>query len=80
VFTSIRLGGVLERVQRRQAQVPGGSEPVKFGQDGGDLGGAHVLVAVVCEGLPERDYVPVTDDWLIDVDVDDADGWVVFGF
>jgi hypothetical protein len=38
------------------------------GQDGGDLGGGRELVAVVGDGLPEGDDVPVSDDGLVDVD------------
>ena len=47
------------------------------GQDGGDLGGARELGAVVGDGLPERDEVAVGDDRL--VDVDGADRGVVRG-
>ena len=48
---------------------------VQPGQDLGYLRGGRELVAVVGDGLPERDDVAVGDDGL--VDVDDADCGVI---
>jgi hypothetical protein len=68
-------GGVGERVQGREVQVLGGGKAVQPGQDRGDLGGGRELVAVVGDGIPECDDLPVGDDGL--VDVDDADRGVI---
>jgi hypothetical protein len=56
----------------------GADQVMESEQDGGDLGSARELIAVIGDGPPERDDVAVGDDWLIDVN--SADCRIIGGF
>ena len=67
VFASIRWAALANGASSGRCRSSGAVSWCSLAQDLGDLGDAGVLVAVVGDGFPEGDDVPVDDDRLIDI-------------